>query len=203
MVAGPNVATWSAAQNSRSYKRRFPDKAKTCAAVGVGFNKTMTSLPTPVIFVVDDESDDIFFLRRLIQKTERPHHFQPFSNGEAAIVALSAYTVPDSKPELPLVCFLDIKMTGMTGFDILKWIRSHKALDALPVVMISSSDHPEDIHRARELGAQGYLKKYPSIAAMQTVLDEATEFAASAPPKKTFLQWSYRFVESADSVLAK
>jgi CheY-like chemotaxis protein len=94
-------------------------------------------------------------------------------------------------------------MVGMSGFDVLKWIRNRKGLDALPVIMFSSSDHPHDVEQARELGAQGYLKKYPSVEAMQTVLEEAQAFALTEPPKKTFLQWSYRFIDSSDAVGAK
>jgi CheY-like chemotaxis protein len=151
---------------------------------------------SPLIVAVDDESDDIFFLRRTLTKTEVPHRFQPYSNAEAAMAALSTIAAGGPGAEAPLICFLDIKMVGLSGFDLLRWIRNQRALDALPVIMFSSSDHPADVDTARELGAQGYLKKYPSVTAMRTVLDEAIDFAAAVPPKKTFLQWSYRFIDS-------
>jgi CheY-like chemotaxis protein len=157
----------------------------------------------PLIIAVDDEADDIFFLRHAIQKAGMTHRFQAYSNAEAAKVALSHVAEGGQLDAFPLVCFLDIKMGGLTGFDLLRWIRDQKGLDALPVIMYSSSDHPEDVDRARALGAQGYLKKYPSASAMLTVLDEAREFAAQVPPKKIFLQWHYRFVESRDVVAAR
>jgi CheY-like chemotaxis protein len=166
-------------------------------ASGDGITLDM-NLPAPLIIAVDDEADDIYFLRRAIQKVGIAHRFQPFANAEAAKMALSAVARGDDAANFPLVCFLDIKMGGMTGFDLLKWIRSEKGLDGLPVIMYSSSDHPEDVDKAREFGAQGYLKKYPSPEAMQTVLTEAEEFASSIPPKKTFLQWNYRFIDSPD-----
>lgn len=159
-------------------------------------HRAMAELPPPLIIAVDDEPDDVFFLRRAIEKTGIPHRFQAFSNGEAAMVALTAAATVSDAASFPLVCFLDIKMFAMTGFDVLKWIRSHRELDAVPVIMYSSSDHPEDVQRARELDAQGYLKKYPSVEAMRTVLEEAAAFAAAEPPKKTFLQWQYRFIDS-------
>lgn len=166
-------------------------------------NKLMTSPAQPLIIAVDDEADDVFLLRHILQKTGTPHQFQPFSNGEAAIVALGAYANGENRDDFPLVCFLDIKMVGLTGFDVLKWIRSQRGLDTLPVIMYSSSDDPRDVDAARELGAQAYVKKYPSISAMRTLLDEAREFAMSAPPKKTFLQWNYRFVDASDAIPAK
>lgn len=144
----------------------------------------------------------MFFLKRTIEKTGVPHRFQPFSNAEATVVALSTVAAAPTAEDAPIICFLDIKMPGMSGFDLLRWIRSQRALDALPVMMFSSSDHPSDIHLARELGAQGYLKKYPSVTAMHTVLDQAIEFATAVPPKKTFLQWSYRFIDSRAPAVA-
>jgi CheY-like chemotaxis protein len=163
----------------------------------------MSSTPQPLIVAVDDEADDIFFLRHILQKTNVAHRFQPFGNGEAALAGLSTLLEKQDTFALPLVCFLDIKMAAMTGFDLLRWIRNQKALDVVPAIMFSSSDDPRDVDLARELGAQGYLKKYPSVAAMHTVLEEAREFSLLPSPKKTFLQWSYRFVEASDAVPAK
>jgi CheY-like chemotaxis protein len=162
----------------------------------------MDQLP-PLIVAVDDEPDDIFFLRRLLRKVGVAHRLQPFSNGDAAMVALSALGGNGASADLPIVCFLHIKMMGTSGFYLLKWIREQRNLDGLPVIMFSSSDHPEDVDRARELGAQGYLSKYPSVEAMRTVVHEAMEFAASVPPPKTFLRWSYRFIDSPAPAVAR
>lgn len=167
------------------------------------FIAVMSSLLQPLIIAIDDEADDIFFLRHIIQKTPFAHRFQPFGNGEAAVSGLTSMIEGENAFTLPLICFLDIKMSAMNGFDVLRWIRGQKALDSMPVLMLSSSDDPKDVDNARELGAQGYLKKYPSVPAMQTVLDEARDFALLPSPKKTFLQWSYRFVGASDAVSAK
>lgn len=170
--------------------------------VAASFNHRMSSTPQPLIVAVDDEADDVFFLRHIIQKTGFAHRFQPFGNGEAAVTGITSLLEQENAFGLPLVCFLDIKMAAMSGFDVLRWIRNQRALDVVPVIMFSSSDDPRDVDAARELGAQGYLRKYPSVAAMQTVLNEAKEFALAPTPKKTFLQWSYRFVDTGDAVTA-
>jgi CheY-like chemotaxis protein len=168
---------------------------------GDRFNRTMNPA-LPLVIGVDDEPDDIFFLRRMIDKTGVAHRFQPFSNAEAAMVALTAVAAGGAGSEPPVACFLDIKMVGLSGFDLLRWIRGQRGLDMVPVIMFSSSDYPADVEMARDLGAQGYLKKYPSVAAMRTVLEQAIEFSRMVPSNKAFLQWSYRFIESPNGGVA-
>ena len=43
----------------------------------------MDSTLQPLIVAVDDETDDLFFVRHLIEKTGRSHQFQSFANGDA------------------------------------------------------------------------------------------------------------------------
>jgi CheY-like chemotaxis protein len=167
------------------------------------FNRTMDSTLQPLIVAIDDEADDIFVLRHLLQKSAVAHRFQPFGNGEAAVAGLTSLIEENNRASLPFVVFLDIKMAAMNGLDVLRWIRSQRALDTLPVIMLSSSDDPRDVDTARELSAQGYVKKYPSVAALQTVLQEARDFADIATPRKAFLEWNYRFVGSSEAIAAK
>ena len=54
---------------------------------------------------------------------------------------------------------LDVKMPKLNGFDVLEWLLTRKDLEKLPVVMFSSSFQPEDIEKAKALGATDYLSK--------------------------------------------
>jgi diguanylate cyclase (GGDEF)-like protein len=54
---------------------------------------------------------------------------------------------------------LDIKMPGLTGFDVLKTIRQAHSVTDLPVVMVTSSDDSDSIVEALELGANDYITK--------------------------------------------
>jgi CheY-like chemotaxis protein len=154
--------------------------------------------PSPSLIVaVDDEIDDIFFLKNIIKRTGISHRFQHFANGDAAVSGLGGLLVTPRAAVFPLVCLLDIKMTGMSGLDVLQWIRAQKPLDALPVIMFSGSDDPRDLQRAKDLGAQCYVKKFPSPDVMRQLLQEAESFAAVAEPRQVFLQWHYRFIDGS------
>lgn len=68
---------------------------------------------------------------------------------------------------------LDVKMPGLTGLELLEWIREHPLFDSIPVVMWSSSDDPRDLERAAKLGAQCYIGKYPPFPVVREMLEQA------------------------------
>jgi two-component system chemotaxis sensor kinase CheA len=53
----------------------------------------------------------------------------------------------------------DVEMPRMDGFGLLTAIRNDPALQALPVVMMTSRNSPDDIERGLQLGANAYVTK--------------------------------------------
>jgi two-component system response regulator len=148
----------------------------------------MTSNPAtnPIVLAVDDDADDVDLLRLLLRKAGVPNPVEIYNEGEDIIKALSKFAQSSLKAIKPLLCFLDVKMPGMTGHEVLRWIRAQPALDCVPVVMLSSSEHPEDIKQAAQNGAQCYLTKYPQPAVLREIIDEAERFAQGVPASECF-----------------
>jgi len=70
----------------------------------------------------------------------------------------------------PDVVFLDIRMPGMSGLDVLKEI---KALDSsVRVIMISAFGDEETEAMARELGADGYIQKPVDLPGLLVLLKD-------------------------------
>ena len=70
---------------------------------------------------------------------------------------------------LPKLVVLDLRLSGMHGLEVLRWIRRQPALARLPVVMITGMKQPGDVERAHELGASGFLVKptsFPKVLEM-------------------------------------
>jgi len=57
------------------------------------------------------------------------------------------------------VVLLDIKMPGLTGFQVLQAIRRIHSVTDLPVVMVTSSEDSDSIVEALQLGANDYVTK--------------------------------------------
>jgi DNA-binding response OmpR family regulator len=73
------------------------------------------------------------------------------SDGEAAL-RLATENPPD-------LIFLDIRLPGMNGLELLRALRSGDATRSLPVVILSAYDEPELRDAGIELGALEYLIK--------------------------------------------
>lgn len=76
------------------------------------------------------------------------------ASGEAALAAM---LVPGGT--LPDVVLLDINMPGLSGFDVLRAMKAHPQLVRIPVVMLTTSSHDQDITQAYTLHASSYLIK--------------------------------------------
>jgi two-component system response regulator len=61
--------------------------------------------------------------------------------------------------EMPGLVLLDLSMPRMDGFRVLSKMRAAEQTMFIPVVILSSSVHPEDVRSAYGLGANGYLDK--------------------------------------------
>jgi CheY-like chemotaxis protein len=142
--------------------------------------------PDSIILAADDDRDDADLLRLLLRKAGLPNPVEFFREGEELVASLSKLVQTSLKALRPLLCFIDIKMPSMNGHEVLRWIRAQPALDRLPVIMLSSSDHPRDIQQAAQSGAQCYLTKYPQPAILRQVAEDAYRFASGSPAEECF-----------------
>ncbi len=123
----------------------------------------MTRLDTPAVTVlhVDDDPNDTELLRAAVRKAEieltlhnveDAEHAMAYLNGEGVFADRRTY-------QLPGLILLDLKMPRVNGFEVLKWIREHPKLHAIPVIVLSGSELQDDIHQAYASGANSYLVK--------------------------------------------
>jgi DNA-binding response OmpR family regulator len=67
------------------------------------------------------------------------------------------------KRERPGLIFLDIRLPGMSGWDVLAWLKSDRQYESIPVVVMTASIHTDGEEMAREMGATDYLVKPFSV----------------------------------------
>jgi CheY-like chemotaxis protein len=129
-----------------------------------------------IFLLVEDNEDDVFFMERAFQQAGVHNPLHVVRNGEEAIEYLSGQKDFSERERYPLpdLIFLDLKMPGVNGFEVLNWMREQSL--KLPVAVLTSSPEEIDRQRAFELGAECYLLKPPS---KEMVLDCIRRFELS------------------------
>ncbi len=116
------------------------------------------------ILYIEDEESDAFLLKHCFQQVGIEDPFQLVTDGDQAIQYLSGQGPYADRQRFPIPCLilLDLNIPKQNGFEVLEWRRQHPVAKLIPVVIFTSSSNPEDVRRAYELGAAGYLTKLPN-----------------------------------------
>ena len=78
--------------------------------------------------------------------------------------------VQGSAPDLIV---LDMNMPGVTGIDVLEFIRSRERWDHIPIVILSVESADEMVERAMSLGADGYVFKPMTMDELEEAIEKA------------------------------
>src|ERR1700691_2061143 len=102
------------------------------------------------LVVVENDENDLFFLKRALERGGFLHPLIRLKDGIEAIAYFEKMEQPTS--QLPDVVLMDIQMPGKDGLEVLEWIRAHPLLKELPVMMLTSSDEPTYLRKSQRLG---------------------------------------------------
>ncbi|MVM32498.1 response regulator [Spirosoma sp. HMF4905] len=105
------------------------------------------------ILVVDDDPDDQLFIRMAFERVSVRYRIQLASNGLEGLGCI------ENNPVLPELILLDLNMPFLDGFEMLDHLKGSSRYRHVPIVILTTSDHQEDIDKAYALGANSFLTK--------------------------------------------
>jgi CheY-like chemotaxis protein len=108
------------------------------------------------ILLIEDNATDVDLIQHALHKAEMGISLNIVRDGEAALSYIQRWQ--EGTP-VPVVILLDLKLPKVSGFEVLKTIKTHPRYRILPVVALTSSNDPGDIHQAYLLGANSYILK--------------------------------------------
>jgi CheY-like chemotaxis protein len=117
--------------------------------------------PLRVVLVVEDNPRDAGILQYAADKAPAGLAFYFVTSGEEAIAYLEgegAFANRQAHP-LPDLVLLDLGLPGISGFEVLSWIRHHPLLNGLKVFVWTDAGEPEVIERAAWAGANTFVPK--------------------------------------------
>jgi len=110
---------------------------------------------------IDDDPNDTELFQAAARKANAQFSIHNVSDADQAMAYLSGRGIYANRQlyPLPVLILLDLKMPRATGFEVLQWIRNHRHVGNLPVVVFSGSELQDDIQHAYAVGADSYLIK--------------------------------------------
>ncbi len=113
------------------------------------------------ILLVEDNLDHAELTSRSLDSLETPTHIQHLTNGKDALDYLfhRGQFTGRAETALPDLVLLDLRLQQIDGLEVLRQIKIAPEIRGIPVVVLTTSDSPEDIKRAYEYYANSYLVK--------------------------------------------
>lgn len=108
-------------------------------------------------------------------------------NGMEAIKLLS-----QEKPDIVL---LDLMMPVMDGYKVLQVIKTDPKLSNIPVLVFSAKGQQEEVEKALNLGAAGFIVK--STTKPNEVVEKIRSVLSQRPPEQQFTTYSLEIREDA------
>jgi CheY-like chemotaxis protein len=114
-------------------------------------------------FLIEDNPADVDLLVLAFERSGVPTpNVRVVRDGEEAVSVLAAVVrarTYDPTAQLPSFILLDLRLRRRPGLSVLEWIRSVPLLAAVPVMILTGTERPTDVQRARELGADSFYVK--------------------------------------------
>jgi DNA-binding NarL/FixJ family response regulator len=125
------------------------------------------------VLVIDDHPLILHAMRSLVQQLGEQVEVVTAESSQAARDALAAGSEFD-------LALLDLQLGPENGFAFLEELR--QAYPALPIVVVAASDSREDVMRAIDLGAMGFVPKCTSNETLVSALEMVLSGGIYLPP---------------------
>jgi len=108
------------------------------------------------ILLVEDNPVDLDLTLRAFSRRKLANRVEVARDGEEALAWIPRW---EAGEPWPAVILLDLKLPRVDGLEVLRQIKSHAELRAIPVVILTSSREDRDMKTAYRLGANSYIVK--------------------------------------------
>jgi CheY-like chemotaxis protein len=121
-----------------------------------------------VVLMADDDPDDIALVRDALSECDFKSDFRSVCDGYELLQYLhqrGPYARLGEAP-VPELILMDLNMPLRNGTEVLAELKCTRHLRAIPIVIVTTSNAERDRSRTEELGADGFLTKPSTYAAL-------------------------------------
>jgi CheY-like chemotaxis protein len=129
------------------------------------------------VLVAEDNEDHLFLTTRALEQTNHGVRLevQGVRDGAEALDYFYRRGKYTNAPR-PHLLLLDLKMPKVNGLEVLERIKADPELRSIPVVILTSSDRPEDIEESYRRGGNSFVTKPVSPTGMREGLRDITDY---------------------------
>jgi CheY-like chemotaxis protein len=111
------------------------------------------------VLLVEDNLGDVELTTLALEESQLSIHLSVVSDGAAAMDFLHHDKKKYASAPHPDLILLDLNLPKKSGHEVLSAIKNDEALKRIPVLVLTTSQAEEDIIRAYDLHASGYIAK--------------------------------------------
>jgi len=114
----------------------------------------------PRVLLVDDDENYLLVAQRALRRSGVPAAIETARDG-AELFHHLGLNGDDEQATLDnlAVILLDLNMPVLDGWEVLRRLRADRRTHRIPIVIISTSDRPQDVQKSYELGANSFVVK--------------------------------------------
>lgn len=130
------------------------------------------------ILLVEDNFEHLRLTKYILKQNGVEGDLFVVRDGQEAMDFLyrrNKYANVEKNPR-PSLVLLDLNIPRVNGRELLRIIKADGSLKDIPVVVVSSSDRPEDVAFAKQHGATAYISKASGFDALKAALSNLHKF---------------------------
>jgi CheY-like chemotaxis protein len=130
-----------------------------------------------VVLMADDDNDDCLLVKMAFEESSMDGELRFVEDGEALLDYLYRRgEFANTELPRPWLILLDLNMPRKDGREVLRAIKSDPLLKTIPVIILSTSDEPDDIKASYELGASSYITKPGSFDGLVEMMESIRRY---------------------------
>jgi chemotaxis family two-component system response regulator Rcp1 len=130
------------------------------------------------VLLVEDNPRDVRLTQRAFQQAGLPHDLRVVRDGDEALAYLhreGAYKDTATAPR-PDVILLDLNLPRMGGHELLREVKQDNRFRQVPIIVLTTSERPDDVRLAYDAGANAYLLKPVEFSRFTEVIGQLGKF---------------------------